>query len=200
MDSTFPLYQKNIWKQKFFLYFRTKQIPCFWFRTSSLAKKLCALARRIRIHFWRIPLRITCEIQAETIGTRFARPAFWLLKNRLVLFWCVYCTKSEPIFKIGNVERPPRATRLCAEHRASAKQKCGERIRTPLAEYGDNPERKTPFPFSRKISHPPNQKSKECFSFGILPSKYSDRRSANAIRTRFCETIFAGVRDSQNRD
>src|SRR3989338_8937405 len=30
---------------------------------------------------------------------RSARPAFQLLKNRLVLFWCVYCTKSEPIFK-----------------------------------------------------------------------------------------------------
>ena len=28
-----------------------------------------------------------------------------------------------------------------------------------------NPERKTPFPFSRKNSPPPNQKSKECFFF-----------------------------------
>src|SRR3989344_5338886 len=30
-----------------------------------------------------------------------------------------------------------------------------------------NPERKTPFPFSKEISPPPNQESKECFSFGV---------------------------------
>src|SRR3989344_9435161 len=33
--------------------------------------------------------------------------------------------------------------------------------------YGQNPERKTPFPFSKEILHPPNQKCKECFSFGV---------------------------------
>ena len=49
----------------------------------------------------------------------------------------------QTVFIRENIQqRPPRATRLCAKHRASAKQKCGERIRTPLAEYGDNPERK----------------------------------------------------------
>src|SRR3989344_5130704 len=32
---------------------------------------------------------------------------------------------------------------------------------------GQNPERKTPFPFSKEISPPPNQKCKECFSFGV---------------------------------
>ena len=30
---------------------------------------------------------------------------------------------------------------------------------------GQNPERKTPFPFSKEISPPPNQKCKECFFF-----------------------------------
>src|SRR3989344_3286026 len=32
---------------------------------------------------------------------------------------------------------------------------------------GQNPERKTPFLFSKQISPPPNQKCKECFSFGV---------------------------------
>ena len=38
-----------------------------------------------------------------------------------------------------------------------------------LPEYLESrtPERKTPFPFSRKNSPPPNQKCKECFSFGV---------------------------------
>ena len=30
---------------------------------------------------------------------------------------------------------------------------------------GQNPERKTPFPFSKEISPPPNQESKECYFF-----------------------------------
>src|SRR3989338_9658932 len=30
---------------------------------------------------------------------------------------------------------------------------------------GQNPERKTPFPFSKEISPPPNQEIKECFFF-----------------------------------
>ena len=71
----------------------------FWFRTCFLAKKLCALARRIRIHFWWILLRIQGEIQAGTIGTHFARPAFGFQKNLWVRCWCVYCTKLEPISK-----------------------------------------------------------------------------------------------------
>ena len=32
--------------------------------------------------------------------------------------WCVYCTKLEPIFKIADTHAFPRATRLCAKHRA----------------------------------------------------------------------------------
>src|SRR3989338_11673008 len=32
---------------------------------------------------------------------------------------------------------------------------------------GQNPEKKKPFPFSKEISPPPNQKCKECFSFGV---------------------------------
>src|SRR3989344_4661190 len=39
---------------------------------------------------------------------------------------CVYSTKSEPIFKICNQWSSPRATRLCAKHRAFQNGKCGE--------------------------------------------------------------------------
>src|SRR3989338_8499800 len=68
-------------------------------RTSLLAKKQCAPARRIRILFWRIPLRILGEIQAKHSGRAFGTPTHWLVQSLLVLFWCVYCTKLEPIFK-----------------------------------------------------------------------------------------------------
>ena len=46
---------------------------------------------------------------------------------------------------------------------------CRVRIVPPPARIlgGQNPERKTPFPFSKEISPPPNQESKECFSFGV---------------------------------
>ena len=94
-------------KDSFCIKANTMGQNCFWFRTCFLAKKLCVLARRIRIHFWRIPLRIPIRIQAETIGTRFARLGFWLQKSRWVLYWCVYCTKLEPIFKIKFGELSP---------------------------------------------------------------------------------------------
>ena len=48
---------------------------------------------------------------------------------------------------------------------------------------GQNPERKTPFPFSKEISPPPNQESKECFSFGV--SAESARRWGGAIRRAY---------------
>ena len=62
-------------------------------------------------------------------------------------FWgtdqlCVYCTKLEPIFKIGNVSVPRALRASVLRTELSKNGKCGERIRTPLAEYGDNPERK----------------------------------------------------------
>ena len=94
-------------KNSFCIKANTISQNCFWFPTCFLAKKLCALARRIQIHFWRIPLRILGEIQAGTIGTRFARLGFWLQKNLWVRCWCVYCTKLETIFKIMFGELSP---------------------------------------------------------------------------------------------
>ena len=47
-------------------------------------------------------------------------------RNLTFHFWCVYSTKSEPIFKISNQWSFPRATRLCAKHRAFQNGKCGE--------------------------------------------------------------------------
>src|SRR3989338_8640245 len=46
---------------------------------------------------------------------------------------------------------------------------------------GQNPERKTPFPFSKEISPPPNQESKEGFSFGVAEAL---RGSGGAIHSR----------------
>jgi hypothetical protein len=69
-----------------------------------LAKKQCAQARSIRIHFWRIPLRILPEIQAKHSGRAFGTPTHWLVQSLLVLFWCLYCTKLEPIFKINKAD------------------------------------------------------------------------------------------------
>ncbi|OGI72985.1 hypothetical protein A2737_02165 [Candidatus Nomurabacteria bacterium RIFCSPHIGHO2_01_FULL_41_71] len=89
------------------------------FRTCFLAKKQCASPKAV--------LQIRLGNSAGILGTRFARPAFQLLKNRLVRLWCVYSTKSEPIFKICNQWSSPRATRLCAKHRAFQSGKCGER-------------------------------------------------------------------------
>ncbi len=47
---------------------------------------------------------------------------------------------------------------------------------------GQNPERKTPFPFSKEISPPPNQKYKECFFF------------RGCWRTRQCVGLSPSVR------
>lgn len=83
---------------------------------------------------------------------------------------CIYITKSEPIFKVCDTKRTPRATRLCAKHRASAKQKCGERIHTPLAEYGGNPERKnTPCISDLAVGEIYFEKGKGVFLSGFCP-------------------------------
>src|SRR3989338_4428426 len=57
---------------------------------------------------------------------------------------------------------------------------------------GQNPERKTPFPFSKEISPPPNQKCKECFFFrgcrvkrgggGAIIRAYNLDQSHHALR------------------
>ena len=61
---------------------------------------------------------------------------FWSPKCRLVRLWCVYFTKSEPIFKIGNVSHARSAWWLETESYARRKP------RHRLASLG-NPERKT---------------------------------------------------------
>ena len=62
---------------------------CFWFRTCFLAKKQCAQARQ---KFW-----IHWGNSAGILGTRFARPAFLLQKNR-------YLMRGSPM--IESVVRP----------------------------------------------------------------------------------------------
>src|SRR3989344_2220463 len=66
---------------------------------------------------------------------------------------------------------------------------CRVRIEAPRTARilgGQNPERKTPFPFSRKNSPPPNQKSKRHFSLG-LP------RLCEAVAERYERTIQSRV-------
>ncbi len=62
---------------------------------------------------------------------------------------------------------------------------CRVRIEAPRTARilgGQNPERKTPFPFSKEISPPPNQKCKECFFF------------RGCWRTRQCVGLSPSVR------
>ena len=64
---------------------------------------------------------------------------------------------------------------------------CRVRIEAPRTARilgGQNPERKTPFPFSRKNPPPPNQKCKECFFF------------RGCWRTRQCVGLSPSVRFS----
>ena len=64
---------------------------------------------------------------------------------------------------------------------------CRVRIEAPRTARilgGQNPERKTPFPFSKEISPPPNQKCKECFFF------------RGCWRTRQCVGLSSSVRGS----
>ena len=64
---------------------------------------------------------------------------------------------------------------------------CRVRIEAPRTARilgGQNPERKTPFPFSRKNPPPPNQKCKECFFF------------RGCWRTRQCVGLSSSVRFS----
>ena len=64
---------------------------------------------------------------------------------------------------------------------------CRVRIEAPRTARilgGQNPERKTPFPFSKEISPPPNQKCKECFFF------------RGCWRTRQCVGLSPSVRFS----
>src|SRR3989338_4210400 len=92
---------------------------CFLFRTSSSssAKKECAPPKAA--------LRIRLENQAKQSGRRFAPPTPPLVQNRLVPFWCLYCTKLAPIFKI-NSRYIPQGKALTREYaRALAKRERG---------------------------------------------------------------------------
>ena len=72
-----------------------------------------------------------------------------------------------------------------------------------LPEYleGRNPERKTPFPFSKEISPPPNQKCKECFSFGVaeaLRGSGGTIHSSFGFCSKYIRTLSRTYRQKQN--
>ena len=95
---------------------------CILIRTSSSKTNQCAPARRI--------LCIPPQNQGKHSGTRFARPTSWLPKSRLVRLRCVYITTLEHFSERNEYQRSPRATRLCAKHRAFQNGKCGETLNT----------------------------------------------------------------------
>ena len=112
-------------RQKFFLYFRTKQIPkLHLIRTCFLAKKQCAPPKAVldsepRIH-WRK--------RAKQRGCCSATPTPCLLQNHLVRLRCIYSTKSEPIFKTKYHSVPPRAKApLCSSTELSQRESAGKR-------------------------------------------------------------------------
>ena len=149
---------------------------CFWFRTFFLAKNQCAPARQ---KFW-----IRLEKWGKISGTRFARPTFWLLKNRSVRWLCLYCTKLEPISKTNDIARPACVVAwncLVRSYRsATASQSLG------------NPERKTLLTFLIWRGWNFFWKRKGCFSFGVLPSKYSGSVAGLQCGLGFAKTIFWG--------
>ncbi len=87
----------------------------------------------------------------------------------------------------------PRFCQILSPENSFGKTESAFRPAT-LPEYleGRTPERKTPFPFSKEISPPPNQKCKECFFFrgcrvkrgggGAIRRAYDFGQSHHALR------------------
>jgi hypothetical protein len=98
----------------------------------------------------------------------------------LVYFTCITCSRKKFSRKRNSESRPHSSPDpSCGREISRGKAKnpfpqkkrfslCRVRIEAPRTARilgGQNPERKTPFPFSKEISPPPNQKCKECFFF-----------------------------------
>jgi len=82
--------------------------------TKKYLARTCFLAKKQSVPP-KAGLRIRLEKWAETIGTRFTRPAFWLLKNRLVRCWCcilelvrTYFSEKIPAREFGKAAEPHR--------------------------------------------------------------------------------------------
>ena len=96
-----------------------------------------------------------------------------------------------PLLRAGNQPRQSEKS-FPPEKRFSL---CRVRIEAPRTARilgGQNPERKTPFPFSKEISPPPNQKCKECFSFGVagvLASAWGFLIRSVSARKRFAQSV-----------
>jgi len=158
---------------------------CFWFCTSSSAKKDCAppkAAHQIRLEKW-----------GETSGRRFAPPTPPLVQNRRVLFWCLYFTKLAPIFKIADASHARSAWRLWIKSYVPWKPR-----RPPPLSLRRQPRRNFPLQFFfcarplKKI-----QKRKGKFLLGSALQVFGQCGGAS-MRTRFCQTIFLGKRIWQN--
>ena len=83
----------------------------------------------------------------------------------------------------------------------------GIQMRTPLAEYGDNPERKNTPCISDSVESPTGcfgggeisfEKGKSVFSFGVLPVKIFGQAECKCNSDSFLRKLFSGERISQN--
>src|SRR3989338_8665460 len=146
---------------------------------------------------------VVCARVGGANTTPYLSSAAHFAKQKLIIsFLLLQNMKSvgEKIWAIPNPARiPSPAPLLRAGQEPRRKKKknffpkknsfslCRVRIEAPRTAQkllGQNPERKTPFPFSRKISPPPNQKCKECFFF------------RGCWRTRKCVGLSPSVRFS----
>ena len=135
--------------------------------------------------------------------------AYYLTQKNKKLFGISFLICAAPVFNwherrcrknLANSESRPHSSPdpSCGREISRGKTKnpfpqkkrfslCRVRIEAPRTAQkllGQNPERKTPFPFSKEIPPPPNQKCKECFFF------------RGCWRTRQCVGLSPSVRFS----
>lgn len=109
-----------------------------------------------------------------------------------LIFGCIYCTKLEPISKIGNVARAPR---MVALNKSYAPRKPRHR----LASLG-NPQKEKMFLALFIFAGVIFLKWKGHFSFWGSAFQVFRQCGGASMWTRFCENYFLGIGFSQNRD
>jgi len=144
---------------------------------------------------------VVCARVGGANTTPYLSSAAHFAKQKLIISFLLLQNEIRRRKNLGNSESRPHSfprplsaggTRAEAKRKNLFPQKnrfslCRVRIEAPRTAQkllGQNPERKTPFPFSRKISPPPNQKCKECFFF------------RGCWRTRQCVGLSPSVRFS----
>src|SRR3990167_2120743 len=109
---------------------------------------------------------------------------FFSMFSKSHLFWCIYCTKLEPISKIGNVTA--RAERVVALTKIVRSEKAPR-----TGEYASNPERKNTPCISVLAGVKFLLKKERVFFFRGSALDYSGSRRGE-MRTRFYQNYFLG--------